>query len=166
MLFNYRSLSDKQLEDLIKHIPRHPLLAGQEGIRISLAGAQEKLALFYKDPVFYIPLNGAPSNYILKPGMAHFQSSIQNEYFCMMLAGDLGLNVPPVSIVRKGTQEVLLIKRFDRTTGNRRIHMHTFGNIIQANFRIPCTDYADVFKVTQVLFHCSKITFGSIATAS
>ena len=48
------SLSDKQVEDLIKHIPRRPLLAGQEGIRISLAGAQEKLALFYKDPASFI----------------------------------------------------------------------------------------------------------------
>lgn len=38
-----------QLADLIMQIPRSPLLAGQEGIRISLAGAQEKLALFYKD---------------------------------------------------------------------------------------------------------------------
>ncbi len=127
--YTYRSLSDEQLEDLIKYIPRRPLLAGQEGIRISLAGAQEKLALFYKKSVFYIPLNGAPSNQILKPGMTHFQSSIQNEYFCMMLAGDLGLNVPPVSIVRKGTQEVLLIKRYDRTLDKdvlNRLHQEDF----------------------------------------
>lgn len=62
--YKYRLLSDEQMADLIKNIPRRPLLAGQEGIRISLAGAQEKLALFYKDPSFYIPVNGAPSNFI------------------------------------------------------------------------------------------------------
>ncbi|MBU1341801.1 MAG: type II toxin-antitoxin system HipA family toxin [Proteobacteria bacterium] len=127
--YTYRSLSDKQLVDLIKHIPRHPLLAGQEGIRISLAGAQEKLALFYKDPTFYIPINGAPSNYILKPGMAHFQSSIENECFCMMLANAIDLNVPPVIITPKETQKVLLIKRYDRILDNdvpMRLHQEDF----------------------------------------
>jgi len=125
----YRSLSDEQVAHLIENIPHRPLLAGQEGIRISLAGAQDKLALFYKDPVFYIPMNGAPSNYILKSGMAHFQFSIQNEYFCMMLARDLNLNVPQVSIVRKGTQEVLLIKRYDRILDRdvlNRLHQEDF----------------------------------------
>ena len=127
--YTYRSLSDKQLVDLIKHIPRHPLLAGQEGIRISLAGAQEKLALFYKDPTFYIPINGAPSNYILKPGMAHFQSSIENECFCMVLANAIDLNVPPVIITPKETQKVLLIKRYDRILDNdvpMRLHQEDF----------------------------------------
>jgi serine/threonine-protein kinase HipA len=123
--YKYRSLSDMQLTDLIMQIPRRPLLAGQEGIRISLAGAQEKLALFYKDPDFYIPTNGAPSNVILKPAMAHFQSSIENECFCMMLANSVNLNVPPVSIIRKESQQVLLIKRYDRYLDNdvlKRIH--------------------------------------------
>lgn len=123
--YKYRSLSDKQLADLIIQIPRRPLLAGQEGIRISLAGAQEKLALFYKDPDFYVPTNGAPSNVILKPAMAHFQSSIENECFCMMLAKSVDLNVPDVSIVRKESQQVLLIKRYDRNFDNdvlKRIH--------------------------------------------
>lgn len=127
--YTYRSLSDKQLVDLIKHIPRRPLLAGQEGIRISLAGAQEKLALFYKDPAFYIPINGAPSNFILKPGMVHFQSSIENECFCMMLANAIDLNVPPVIIAQKETQKVLLIKRYDRILDNDvliRLHQEDF----------------------------------------
>jgi len=127
--YTYRSLSDEQLVDLIKYIPRRPLLAGQEGIRISLAGAQEKLALFYKKPTFYIPENGAPSNFILKPGMAHFQFSIENECFCMMLANAVDLNVPPVIIARKESQKVLLIKRYDRILDNdviKRLHQEDF----------------------------------------
>ena len=127
--YTYRLLSDEQLADLIKNIPRHPLLAGQEGIRISLAGALEKLALFYKDPAFYIPENGAPSNFILKPGMAHFQFFIENECFCMMLANAVGLNVPPVRIVRKEAQKVLLINRYDRVLDNDvliRLHQEDF----------------------------------------
>jgi serine/threonine-protein kinase HipA len=127
--YTYRFLSDEQLADLIKDIPRRPLLAGQEGIRISLAGAQEKLALFYKNPSFYIPENGAPSNFILKPNMAYFQFSIENECFCMMLANAVGLAVPPVRIARKKDQKVLLIKRYDRILDNdilKRLHQEDF----------------------------------------
>ena len=127
--YTYRFLSDEQVTDLIKDIPRRPLLAGQEGIRISLAGAQEKLALFYKDPLFYIPENGAPSNFILKPNMSHFQFSIENECFCMMLANAVGLSVPPVMIFRKEGQKVLLIKRYDRILDNdipKRLHQEDF----------------------------------------
>lgn len=127
--YRYDSLSDQQLAELIKDIPRRPLLAGQEGVRMSLAGAQEKLALFYKDPEFYIPKNGAPSNYILKSAMAHFQSSIANECFCMMLAESIDLNVPPVMIVQKETQTILLIKRYDRILDNdvvSRLHQEDF----------------------------------------
>jgi serine/threonine-protein kinase HipA len=127
--YTYRLLSDGQLADLIKDISRRPLLAGQEGIRISLAGAQEKLAFFYNDPSFYIPENGAPSNFILKPNMAHFQFSIENECFCMMLANAVGLAVPPVMIDRKEDQKVLLIKRYDRILDNdilKRLHQEDF----------------------------------------
>lgn len=112
--YRYRPLQEEQLADLIKNIPKRPLLAGEEGIRISLAGAQEKLALFNKDSMFYIPLNGAPSNCILKPAMAHFSSSIENECFCMMLAGSLNLRVPFVKIIKKENQKALFIQRYDR----------------------------------------------------
>lgn len=125
----YQALSDKQLTDLIMHIHKRPLLAGQEGVRISLAGAQEKLALFYKDPEFYIPMNSAPSNFILKPALAHFQASIENECFCMILASAVDLNVPPVLIIQKEDQKVLLIKRYDRILNNNvlnRLHQEDF----------------------------------------
>ncbi|MDD9303999.1 MAG: HipA domain-containing protein [Desulfobacter sp.] len=36
----------------------------------------------------------------------------------MMLANDVGLNVPPVRIVRKEAQKGLLIKRYDRVLDN------------------------------------------------
>ncbi len=127
--YTYRLLSDRQLTDLIRDIPIRPLLAGEEGIRISLAGAQEKLALFYKEPDFFIPENGAPSNFILKPNMVHFQFSIENECFCMMLANAVGLNVLPVLIARKADQKVLLVKRYDRILDNdilKRLHQEDF----------------------------------------
>ena len=125
----YHPLSDTQLVDLIINIPNRPLLASQDGMRISLAGAQEKLALLYKDHQFSIPVNGAPSNVILKPAMAHFQSSVENECFCMMLARAVDLTVAPVSIFRKESRKVLLINRCDRILEDGvlfRIHQEDF----------------------------------------
>jgi len=127
--YSYRRLSDEQLSDLIQKIPIRPLLAGEDGIRISLAGAQEKLVLFYEKGSFYIPLNGAPSNCILKPGMVHFPSSIENECFCMMLAHDLDLTVAQVRILKKNNQKALLIRRYDRidvTDTVTRLHQEDF----------------------------------------
>ncbi len=127
--YSYRPLSDEQLSDLIRRIPTRPLLAGEDGIRISLAGAQEKLVLFQKDSIFHIPLNGAPGNCILKPGMIHFLSSIENECFCMMLAHDLNLSVPHVKILEINSQKALLIHRYDRIydkSAVTRLHQEDF----------------------------------------
>jgi serine/threonine-protein kinase HipA len=43
------------------------------------------------------------------------------------------------------------VQRFDRAEGNRRRHVHTYANLVHTNFRIPSTDYSDVFKVTWAL---------------
>src|SRR5208283_5402514 len=41
----YRTLSADELEKILKELPQRPLLAGEDGIRLSLAGAQNKLAI-------------------------------------------------------------------------------------------------------------------------
>ena len=43
------------------------------------------------------------------------------------------------------------VRRFYRGPLNQRLHVHTFGNLIQTNFRIPSNDYIDLMKVTLVL---------------
>ena len=42
------------------------------------------------------------------------------------------------------------VQRFDRR-GNRRYHVHTFGNLIHADFRIPSCDYRQLLEVTRIL---------------
>ncbi len=61
------------------------------------------------------------------------------------------IQMPDTKIFTTETgQHYFGIRRFDRK-GNRRIHTHTFGNLIQSNFRIPSADYADYLKATQLL---------------
>lgn len=42
------------------------------------------------------------------------------------------------------------VRRFDRE-GRRRIHMHSLGNLIGADFRVPSIDYQDLHKVVRLL---------------
>lgn len=80
------------------------------------------------------------------------------EYAYSLMARVAGIDMPPTRLFEvthgRSVRRYFGVHRFDRprnAAGNRRIHMHTFANLIHANFRIPSTDYADLFKVTQAL---------------
>ena len=64
---NYEPVPIKKLSEYIKNTNSRPLLKVKEELRLSLAGAQEKLPLLYKDGEYYLPRNGAPSTHIIKP---------------------------------------------------------------------------------------------------
>ena len=67
------------------------------------------------------------------------------------MAAAAGVALPPTRIFDAGAAGRFFgAKRFDRD-GNRRYHIHTFGNLIQADFRVPSMDYLDLLKVTRVL---------------
>src|SRR5580765_4617483 len=59
--YSYRPLSDPELAAILKELPKRPLLAGEEGIRLSLAGAQDKIAVRIEGRTISLPLGGAPS---------------------------------------------------------------------------------------------------------
>lgn len=42
---NYRELTDEGLADILRTLPKRPLLAGEKGVRLSLAGEQDKIAV-------------------------------------------------------------------------------------------------------------------------
>src|SRR6266702_7128510 len=89
----YRQLSPDELNAIIRELPQRPLLAGEKGIRLSLAGAQKKLPVFYDDEHFYLGYGAFPSNYIIKPAIEDLDGTVENEAFCMALAHEVGLEV-------------------------------------------------------------------------
>jgi serine/threonine-protein kinase HipA len=111
---SYRQITSDELAGKIAELPRRPLLAGQEGIRLSLAGAQEKLALTIFEGKFFLPLDGSPSTHILKPQGSHFENLVENEFFCMRLAALVGLDVADVEISTAGGFRFLQVARYDR----------------------------------------------------
>lgn len=77
------------------------------------------------------------------------------EYAYSLMARAAGIDMPPTRLFKAGSGRDVRwysgVRRFDRRPGNRRVHMHTFANLVHANFRVPSTDYEDVFKVTAAL---------------
>jgi serine/threonine-protein kinase HipA len=88
--YGYRKLPEKELAEILRELPTRPLLAGYEGIRLSLAGAQDKVAVRIEDGEVSVPLGGAPSTHILKPTVERFDGVVFNEALCMNLAAPAG----------------------------------------------------------------------------
>ena len=110
----YRTLSAGELAEILRALPRRPLMAGDEGVRLSLAGAQEKLAIHRSPQGISTPLGGAPSTHILKPAIERFEGLVHNEAFCMRLARVIGLTVAPVEVGKIEGIDYLLVERYDR----------------------------------------------------
>ena len=110
----YRSLSPPEVADIIRKLPRRPLLAGEEGIRLSLAGAQDKIAVHVAGGRISLPLNGAPSTHILKPAIERFEGVVFNESLCMHLARAVGINTARIEIGKVEGIDYLLVQRYDR----------------------------------------------------
>ncbi len=127
---HYAPLDGKRMEEFIEQMNTRPLMKADDKLRLSLAGAQEKLALAKLDGEWHLPLNGAPSTHILKPTRNGELSSLaQNEYICMKLAKNLGLSVPEVDLLKIAGKEVFVVERYDRIVKKneiQRLHQEDF----------------------------------------
>jgi len=125
-----RELSEKEQEDIVAELPRRPLMAGREGLRLSLAGSQSKLPVLIRDGAVALPLGNTPSTHIIKPEPERFPGLVATEVLCMTLAGKIGLNVPPVSVRPVGNKPCIVVRRYDRNVSAdgsiARVHQEDF----------------------------------------
>ena len=112
--YSYRQLSEHSLAAILKELPKRPLLAGEEGIRLSLAGVQDKVAVRIEGGEVSLPLGGAPSTHILKPAVERFAGIVFNEALCMKLAAAAGLPAAAVETRNVEGVDYLLVERYDR----------------------------------------------------
>jgi serine/threonine-protein kinase HipA len=127
-------LSDEALLAVLDELPSRPMLAGKDGLRLSLAGAQDKLPVVVEGALDTIriglPRFGTPSSHILKPAIAAVQGSVINEGFCMALAETLQFKPAPAQIHTVQGREFLLVTRYDRVLNNlqhrQRLHQEDF----------------------------------------
>jgi serine/threonine-protein kinase HipA len=107
-------LSDSELEALVRDLRSAPLGAGGR-VRVSLAGVQEKLVLTrMTDGSWGRPVDGTPSTHILKPEIASFPDTAENEAFCMRIAQHLGLSVAAIDTTEIAGRKLIIVERYDR----------------------------------------------------
>jgi serine/threonine-protein kinase HipA len=124
---DYSFLDEKELHKILRLLSHRPLLVGEKDVRMSLAGAQDKLAVALIDNNIALTKGTSPTTHIIKPPISDIPNSVFNEYFCMMLAKHMGLFVSSVEIRWADAFPFLLIKRYDRTADHHhRLHQEDF----------------------------------------
>jgi serine/threonine-protein kinase HipA len=131
--YHYRKLDAKELAGILRELPKRPLLAGEKGVRLSLAGAQDKVAVRIEGEEISLPLGGAPSTHILKPAAERFAGVVSNEALCMTLAAHMNLPAAKVETRKVEDVEYLMVERYDRkhvtidgAAGVERLHQEDF----------------------------------------
>lgn len=123
-------LSDEEVIDILDELPRRPMLAGKDGLRLSLAGAQDKLPVVVEGDRIGLPRNGTPSTHILKPPIHAVEDSVVNEGFCLALADAIQLKPARSRVHTIGDCRFLLVERYDRAADPQgriqRLHQEDF----------------------------------------
>jgi serine/threonine-protein kinase HipA len=143
------------LERHFEDLGRRPFLAGEAGVRQSLAGGQKKSALAVLDPeghpvlrlpepgdVLAVPLHGAPSTLIVKPDNPNLPGLTENEVWCLRLAAAIGIPAAEATILQATGRSAIAVLRYDRRLGRQgqvqRLHQEDFA---QANGLPPGRKY-------------------------
>ena len=132
----YRELSDKEAGRILDNLQKRPLDVGEEGFRISGAGAQDKLIACMKDGQVLLPLNGTPSTHIIKPAMPDYPDSVENEWFAMRLADACRLSVAACDIAVIDGKRCYVCVRYDRDSIDgkvRRLHQEDFCQMLKVD---------------------------------
>lgn len=156
-LTDFYGVDDPQtaLERHFEDLKTRPLLAGEDGVRVSLAGGQEKSALAVldrdgtavlrlpqNDDILAIPRNGAPSTLILKPDNPILPGLVENETYCLRLAQAIGIKAAEVTTLSANSRKAICVLRYDRRIGRSgdivRVHQEDFA---QANGVPPGRKY-------------------------
>jgi serine/threonine-protein kinase HipA len=93
--------------------------------QFSLAGAQAKTALLYRDGRWGLPHGAAATTHILKPAVAGFDDHDLNEHLCLDAARRAGLIAVRTHVARFGDETAIVVDRYDRReVGDQVIRVH------------------------------------------
>jgi serine/threonine-protein kinase HipA len=122
-------LSQDELAERLRDL-RNRVAGGPTPVeRMSLAGAQAKLAVIRNDHRSSIPQSWLdPTTHILKPQSPHFKDVVENEGFCLRLAELTGIPTAESSIEYSTDGEsYLCVRRYDRDPiSGARLHQEDF----------------------------------------
>lgn len=127
------ALDDAALADLLQRLPRVPMLAGEGGARLSLAGAQGKLPVVLANGRIAVPRIGEPSTHLIKREPERFPGLAANEAFCLALARAAGLDAATGQWQAVAGKPYLLAARYDRVERSgqiQRLHQEDFAQAL------------------------------------
>ena len=123
-------LNEDRLVGILELLRRRPMLAGDDGLRLSLAGAQDKIAVGVSGDNIVLVKGNRPTSHILKPLIEGVEDSVHNEVFCMRLASKMGIDAPHAEIRYAAGVPYFLVERYDRKLLDggmiKRIHQEDF----------------------------------------
>ncbi len=110
-----REITSEELHSRIHDRANQPFHIWDGKVRMSIAGYQDKLAVYIEDGRLYLVEGRLASTHILKPEplSPNLPHLVANEHFCLRLAAELGILASPVEILRV-PDPVLVVERFDR----------------------------------------------------
>jgi len=132
----FRRLSDAEAGAILDNLEKRPLDVGEEGFRISGAGAQDKLIACWGKGAVSLPLDGTPSTHIIKTAMRDYPDSVENECFSMTLARACGLDSAKCGIAVIGGKRRYVCERYDRIVADgtiRRLHQEDFCQLLHVD---------------------------------
>jgi len=122
-------ISESMLLGMLNTAKSRPILGGDDKVRLSLAGAQSKIAVVIKESQIYLSTPSSPSTHIIKPTSSAIKGLVKNECFCMQLANDVGIEVPEVSLRTVLGETAYQVERYDRIEQHgevKRLHQEDF----------------------------------------
>ena len=122
----FRPITVDELIERIDEIESKSIIIWDKKPRLSLAGVQEKLPVLLKNGSLGLANGSLSSTHILKFQTKRNKNIVVNEYFCMSLAREIGLNVATVELRKYGEHPVLMVERFDRVVSDdsiERLHI-------------------------------------------
>ncbi|MET0029715.1 MAG: type II toxin-antitoxin system HipA family toxin [Candidatus Thiodiazotropha sp.] len=121
-MMRHRPVSDEEIAERLASLSNHPLGLdpGTDDFRISIAGMQEKTAFLQVNGQWRLPLGTTPTSHIFKPALkqgpdgADFSDSPWNEWLCLTICRELGLETAQSEVRHFGGKPVIVVERFDR----------------------------------------------------
>jgi len=93
--------------------------------QFSLAGAQAKTALLFRDGRWGVPSGSTPTTHILKPAVVGLDDHDLNEHLCLRAARHVGLLAVNTRIAEFAGETAIVVTRYDRRRdgpGTQRVH--------------------------------------------
>ncbi|MGK7297520.1 MAG: HipA domain-containing protein [Candidatus Wenzhouxiangella sp. M2_3B_020] len=158
----YRPLTDPEFERWLELRDSQPLMSDERGrVRLSLAGAQPKAALFFDENAQpHLPEDGAATTDIVKPAIRRaLPNTVHVEWYCMELARAL-LGDERVARVDHW-RRCLRVHRFDRVRDGNRVRRLHQEDLCQALGLAVASKYEDTARASgpedTLLARCARL---------